>query len=82
MESEGSLPCSRESIIGPYPEPDESNPHPPNLRSINVVVEMWVTGASYCSSHLGYQMNNGGQMQKFDVAIVRVVIIWIIFTIQ
>jgi hypothetical protein len=28
MEHEGPLPCSQESAIGPYPEPDESNPHP------------------------------------------------------
>lgn len=28
VESEDSLPCSQESAIGPYPKPDESNPHP------------------------------------------------------
>jgi len=28
MEPEGSLPCSQESANGPYPEPDESSPHP------------------------------------------------------
>jgi hypothetical protein len=26
MEFEGSLPCSQEPAIGPYPEPDTSNP--------------------------------------------------------
>jgi hypothetical protein len=37
MEPEGSLPCSQEPATCPYPEPNESNPHPPNpisLRSI------------------------------------------------
>jgi hypothetical protein len=27
MEPEGSLQCSQESASGPYPEPDEFNPH-------------------------------------------------------
>jgi len=31
MESEGSLSCSQEPASGPYPEPDESSSHPPNL---------------------------------------------------
>jgi hypothetical protein len=26
MEPEGSLPCSQEPSIGPYPEPDQSDP--------------------------------------------------------
>jgi len=26
MVTEGSLPCSQEHAIGPYPEPDESSP--------------------------------------------------------
>jgi hypothetical protein len=35
MEPEGSLPCSQEPSIGPYPEPDQSNPsHPISLRFI------------------------------------------------
>jgi len=31
MELEGSLPCSQEPAIGPHPELDASNPHPPTL---------------------------------------------------
>jgi hypothetical protein len=27
MEPEGSLPCSQELAIGPYPEPDEFTPY-------------------------------------------------------
>jgi hypothetical protein len=33
MEHEGSLPCSQEPSIGPYPEPDQSNPYHPILSS-------------------------------------------------
>jgi len=33
MESEDSLPCSEEHTSGPYPEPDESTPHPLTLFS-------------------------------------------------
>jgi hypothetical protein len=33
METEVSLPCSQQSAIGYYPEPDESSPHPPTLFS-------------------------------------------------
>jgi hypothetical protein len=29
MQHEGSLPCSQESVTGPYPEPDASRPHLP-----------------------------------------------------
>jgi hypothetical protein len=28
IDSEPSLPCSQPPAIGPYPEPDESDPHP------------------------------------------------------
>jgi hypothetical protein len=31
MELEDSLTCSQIPAIGPYPEPDESNVHPPIL---------------------------------------------------
>jgi hypothetical protein len=31
MESNGSLPYSQQSAIGPYPESDESSPHLPTL---------------------------------------------------
>jgi len=31
MESEGSLPCSQEPAIGPYPNPDEFSTHLPTL---------------------------------------------------
>jgi hypothetical protein len=31
MEPEGSLPCSKQPSAGHYPEPDESNPHRPDL---------------------------------------------------
>jgi hypothetical protein len=31
MEPEGLLLCSQEPSIGPYPEPDKSNPHTPTL---------------------------------------------------
>jgi hypothetical protein len=31
MEPKGSLPRSQAYTTGPYPKPDESNPHPPKL---------------------------------------------------
>jgi hypothetical protein len=31
MEPVGSLPCSQDPAIGPYPESDESSPHLYNL---------------------------------------------------
>jgi hypothetical protein len=31
MEPEGSLSCSQEPATVPYPEPDESNSHPPTV---------------------------------------------------
>jgi hypothetical protein len=31
MELEGSLPCSQKPSTGPYPEQDESGPHPQTL---------------------------------------------------
>jgi hypothetical protein len=33
MEPEGSLPCLQEPATGPYPESDQSSPHPPTLFS-------------------------------------------------
>jgi hypothetical protein len=33
MQAEGSLPCSQDRAIGPYPEPDVSSSHFPNLFS-------------------------------------------------
>jgi hypothetical protein len=31
MEPEGSLLCSQEPANGPYPDPDDFNPHRPTL---------------------------------------------------
>jgi hypothetical protein len=31
METEGSLPCSQQAGIGPYPQPDESSLQPHNI---------------------------------------------------
>jgi hypothetical protein len=35
MVPEGSLQCSQEPVIGPYPEPDESSSQPPFLKKLN-----------------------------------------------
>jgi hypothetical protein len=37
MEPEGSSPCSQELAICPYPEPNESNPHPQTLFPIFII---------------------------------------------
>jgi hypothetical protein len=46
MEPEGSLPCSQEPSIGPYPEPDQSSPYhciPSFLRSILIWLLVYFT---------------------------------------
>jgi hypothetical protein len=35
MEAEGSVPCSQELSIGPYPKPDQSSPYHPILSKIH-----------------------------------------------
>jgi hypothetical protein len=35
MEPEGSLLCSQEPAIGPYPKPDEFSPHPTTTSKIH-----------------------------------------------
>jgi len=37
MKFEGQLPCLQEPATGPFPEPDESNPHP-HIRSRSVLI--------------------------------------------
>jgi hypothetical protein len=39
METEGSLPCSREQVPSPYPKPDQSGPRPDIifLKSISIL---------------------------------------------
>jgi hypothetical protein len=48
MEPEGSLPCSQEPSCCSYPEPDESSPYHPTLRSILILL-----------SHLRLGLPNG-----------------------
>ena len=37
LESDGSLACSKKPTVGPYPELDESRPHPNKLLSENTL---------------------------------------------
>lgn len=47
MAAEGSLPCSRKPVTGPYPEPLEANPYPHAtgylLRSILILFSLCLT---------------------------------------
>jgi hypothetical protein len=51
MEPEGSLPCSQEPATCPYPEPNETNPHPPNPVSLRSIFML--------SSHLRLGLRSG-----------------------
>jgi hypothetical protein len=43
MEPEGSLQCSQVPTTGPYPQPDESNQHPPTLFLMSMYINISVT---------------------------------------
>jgi hypothetical protein len=38
MEPEGSLLCSQDLTKGSYPDPDESNPHPPSVFPLKFIL--------------------------------------------
>jgi hypothetical protein len=45
MDSESSLPSSQEPVTGPYPEPDESTPHPPtrfSLINVKIIPDLYL----------------------------------------
>jgi hypothetical protein len=48
MEPEGSFPCSQKTVTGPYPESDESIPHPkPYFPKIHLIIILPSTPRSY-----------------------------------
>jgi hypothetical protein len=51
MEPKGSLPCSQEPAIGPYPEPDASSSHLPKAISLKYNLTL--------SSHLYLSLMSG-----------------------
>jgi len=53
MEPISSLPCSQGPTTGPYPEPDESSPHPHNLFQIrlNITLNVTLNLSSEISTH-------------------------------
>jgi hypothetical protein len=59
METGGSLPCSQQPATGPYPEPDASSPHSPNLfpnvHSNSVFPSMSKSSKRSVSSHLSHE---------------------------
>jgi hypothetical protein len=50
MEVECSLQCSDESATGPYPEPDESNPHLPYISLKNILILLFLLRLGHPSS--------------------------------
>jgi hypothetical protein len=48
MEPEDQLPCSQEPTTGPYPEPNESNPHFPIPFLRYILIPQENTG-NFCS---------------------------------
>jgi hypothetical protein len=61
MEPEGSLPCSQEPSTGPYPEPDQSNPHHPILLIIIFIFKYskWIKSSSKHRKALAHLKREG-----------------------
>jgi hypothetical protein len=63
MEPEGSIPCSQELSIGPYPKPYQSNTKHPILllKSKYISTELLLTGkAAYAAFVLTIFLNSTG----------------------
>jgi hypothetical protein len=70
MKPEGSLPCSQEPPTRPYPEPNESNPHPQTYYNQRVVIKALPPSHNYLNTKARCRHGDGFQGSNQEPSIV------------